>query len=279
MSHYFTRYLLIIAVFYNTCYSQIFMDTSAMTVIHNARTANEGDMYLDTINGVFRIGLTHGEMGYLIDDQNIDSMKILGDTALAIYIERGQGDTISLGFLFDSTKRQEEWVDGDSISISNLIYAKQALLNGDTIVFTDTASLGIGTAYPSASIDVAKGGIRIRDYDETRADDTSGYLNTLYTDANGFVKSGRREIVPPVAYIDAAAVSAGNTFNYYNHYATQMTNVGLSAIPVGNFDFYVLSYDVTVFANVSISAVGVLTYDIIATTTTQTFIDVRFYTK
>lgn len=259
--------------------SQVFMDSSAMNIIHTNKTAYEGDFYLDTVNDIYRIGFTNGELGYVSDNQDVDSIKFIGDSSIAIYLSNGDADTASLSPIYDSVRNMGEWIDGDSISKSNLVYARQALLNNDTIVFTDTGSLGIGTTAPTNSVDVAGGGIRLRNYTETRADDTSSYLNTLYTDANGHILSGRREIIPPTAFIDATLVSTGNTFNYYNHYSTQVTNAGLSTIAVGSLDFYVMSYDPAIFSNVSINGSGVLQYDIIATSDTKTFIDVRFFTK
>lgn len=123
------------------------------------------------------------------------------------------------------------------------------------------------------------GNAKLTAYPEDRADANTAHLNSLYTDIDGNVKSARREITPPTGYINASTVSTGNTFNYYNHYSTQLTNIGLSPVPLVNLDFYIYSFDPAVFSNVSISSTGVLTYDIIATSTTKTFIDVRFITK
>lgn len=224
------------------------MDTSTMTSIHNSRGAMEGDLYLDTMNHIYKIGLTHGLLTHITDNQNIDSIKLIQDSLLAVYITRGKADTTDLSRLVLLNKNWfEEGTNRPANSITDSIYTE--------------------------------GNIRLSDYLSNRADDTSSYLNTLYTDINGNVKSGRREIIPPVSYIDVSILSTGNTFNYYNHYATQTTNVGLSPIPLANLDFYVLNYDPAVFANVSISATGVLTYDVIAIANTKTFIDVRFYTK
>ena len=193
-------------------YSQYY-DTSAMNTIHLNRTASEGDMYLDTINEVYRIGLTNGELGYLSKDFN--------------------------------------WYK---------IGTKEGATNITDSIYTE-------------------GLVQLKDYPETRADDTTTYLNLLYTGQDGTVKSGRREIIPPYPFIDISTSSVGNTFNYYSYYSTQLTNAGLQPIPLANLDFYVFAYDSAVFNTVSISSTGVLTFSVTATTATISCIDVRFYTK
>lgn len=227
--------------------SQVFIDTSVMTTIHNSRSGMEGDLYLDTINNVYRIGLTHGRLGFIGDNQQLDSLKIIGDTALAVYLQRGGADTTSLTALSD-----KDWykigTNNSPSSINDSIYT-----NGE---------------------------VRITNYPETRGDDTTRHLNMLYTDNNGTIKSARREIIPPPVTLDISTTSTGNTFNYYNHYATQLTNAGLSPIPLANLDFYVLYFDNLVFSNVSINASGVLSYDVIASLPTDNrIIYVVFYTK
>lgn len=104
-------------------------------------------------------------------------------------------------------------------------------------------------------------------------------MNLLYTDSGGQIKSARREIIPPSPFIDVSMASSGNTIDMYSYYSTQFTNVGLAVVPVANLDFYVLSFDPLVFSNVSISNVGILTFDVLASDRSNSCIDVRFYTK
>lgn len=149
------------------------------------------------------------------------------------------------------------------------------------IVAADADWYRIGTSSAPTSINdsiYTGGDIRLTNYTETRADDTSSYLNTLYTDALGNVKSGRREIIPPSVAIDVT-LTGTNTFNYYNHYATQMTNAGLTPVPLANLDFYVMYFDTGVFSTATINASGVLSYTVVSPTTDYAVIDVRFYTK
>lgn len=242
-----TIFIIIIAVCSNTFYSQVYVDTSVMNVIHNNRTAYEGDMYLDTINNVFRIGLTNGKLGYIGDNQQLDSIKLIGDSALAVYLERGGADTISLSSLGD-----KDWYKIGTTNSANSI---------NDSIYTN-------------------GEVRITNYPETRGDDTTTHLNILYTDINGNIKSARREIIPPPVALDISVSSTGNTFNYYNHYATQLTNMGLTPIPLAKLDFYVSYYDNLIFSNVSINATGVLTYDVTTSSPSDNrIIYVVFYTK
>ena len=222
-----------------------YTDTLTMRAIENSRSAFEGDLYLDTNLSVYKIGLTNGLLGYLTDNQSIDSIKIINDS-LFFFLR----NTSPKGYPLDSI-RSSAWNE-------------------------------IGTNSPPSRITdsiYTRGVVRLSDYPETRADDTSSYLNILYTNSNGDIRSARREVIPPTAFINATTVAPGNSFNYYNHYVAQMNLMGLSPIPLANIDFYVFSYDPAVFNNVVISNTGVLTYDVIAISDTKTFIDVRFITK
>lgn len=64
------------------------MDTSSISLINSTRSAYEGDMYLDTVAKKYRIGLTHGRMGAITDNQRIDSVFIQNDS-LKVLIEDG----------------------------------------------------------------------------------------------------------------------------------------------------------------------------------------------
>lgn len=159
---------------------------------------------------------------------------------------------------------------------------------GDTVVGASLSSVldddwykqGTSSSPTSISDSIyTDGEVQITNYPNTRGDDTTAHLNSLYTDGTGNIKSARREIIPPSPFIDISTASTGNTFNYYNYYSTQLTNIGLTPIPVGSLDFYVFAYDPAVFANVSINGTGVLTYDVISSTATNSCIDIRFFTK
>lgn len=235
---------IIIFLFALPANSQYFTNTQINT-IRNSKTANEGDMYLDTINNQFFIGLSNGSLAKIGDtiDETIDTILLIGDSVA--FVE-------GLDTVYSSILKDNDWykqgTNSSPQNINDSIYT-----NGD---------------------------IQLANYPETRADDTTAHLNMLYTDNAGNVKSARREIIPPPVDLDVSSTSTGNTFNYYNHYATQLTNVGLTPVPLANLDFYLMYYDNAVFNNVSVSATGVLTYDVISTSPNQNrSIYVVFYTK
>jgi hypothetical protein len=65
-----------------------YTDTASMNAIEQNRLANEGDMYLDTNLLIHKIGLTYGKLGWIDDNQLIDSIKNIGDS-LFVFIQRG----------------------------------------------------------------------------------------------------------------------------------------------------------------------------------------------
>jgi hypothetical protein len=67
-----------------------FNDSAQIQVIENTRSANEGDLYLDTVRKDFRIGLTHGKLGKLTDNQ-----KLKLDTVTNV-ISLENGDSVNL---------------------------------------------------------------------------------------------------------------------------------------------------------------------------------------
>ncbi|MEN8927854.1 MAG: hypothetical protein ABF242_07855 [Flavobacteriales bacterium] len=223
-----------------------FYTPAQITTIHTAKSALEGNLYLDTVNNNFFIGLTTGELAKIGDtlDEKIDSAFYLNDT---LFILEGN-DTV---FVLVSGLKDHDWYkEGTTESPTSI---------NDTI-FTN-------------------GEVILKSHPNTRADDTTGYLNVLYTNPDGQIMSGRREIIPPSPFIDVSSASTGNSINMYNYYSTQFTNSGLQVIPVANLDFYVISFDTSVFSNVAISPAGVLTFDVLTSSRTNSCIDVRFYTK
>lgn len=394
-----------------------YYDTSAMRSIHQNKTASEGDMYLDTVHKIYRIGMTNGELGYITKAVQLDSTAIAQDSLLVFYFSDGTSDSTkisdavvnswsidgnsninnSTNFIGTTNSRDLPFrvnnsekmrlfsltnpslgiglttlsgINGGASSYSgptiflgnaanlssptgydfiidhdnNSTVSKFRLrANGDAgsavvniLTAEETGDVGIGNDNPNFTLSLYRpgddanwiqiandttgdsgtdgfyiginnkgsgyvwnaekkpihfytsntvqmtledtGNLKLVQYPESRADDTTGHLNMLYTDVNGVVKSARREIIPPTAFINASSVGA-STFNYYTYYAAQLTAAGLTPIPLSKLDFYVFSYDPSVFNTVSISATGILSYNVFSPSSTTTFIDVRFYTK
>ena len=79
-----------------------FTDTATMRIIDQNRTASEGDMYLDTNAKVYKIGLSTGKLGWLTDNQSIDSLRVLNDS-LFVFISRGNSAGVPLDSLSSSS--------------------------------------------------------------------------------------------------------------------------------------------------------------------------------
>jgi hypothetical protein len=72
-------------------------------------------------------------------------------------IDGGGTLPIDMNPLLDTAKSREEWIDGDTISVTGLIYARQALANGDTVVISDGGRVGVGTTTPMSEIHTVGG--------------------------------------------------------------------------------------------------------------------------
>lgn len=79
-----------------------YTDTANMRTIEQNRSANEGDMYLDTNAKVYKIGLTTGKLGFLTDNQTIDSLRVINDS-LFFFVSGAPQKGISLISLQKST--------------------------------------------------------------------------------------------------------------------------------------------------------------------------------
>src|SRR5690606_8124325 len=107
---------------------------------------------------------------------------------------------------------------------------------------------------------------------------SGGNNKVLTTGASGTVSWTDRPIAarvfyPPSIAIDASSTGTGRTINLYTQYTTQFSTPAVSSLGAptaiqtyasGDLYYYVTYYDPTVFANVSISATGVMTYNVIA---------------
>lgn len=116
--------------------SQYYTPAQISTIISTS-TANEGDFYLDTINGDFYIGLTNGKLGMLSDttDERIDTIYRSNDTIFFV-----EGSQVSFAKLDDADWYQSG-TNSPPLTITDNIYT-----NG---------SVGIGTNSPDKELHVA----------------------------------------------------------------------------------------------------------------------------
>lgn len=102
---------------------------------------------------------------------------------------------------------------------------------------------------------------------------TETTVEDVIQDIAPITSKAARVFYPPSIAIDASTTGTGFTINLYTQYTAQFaspvaSNPGASGtIPVyaaAELDYYVTFADPAVFANISISNTGVMTYDIIA---------------
>lgn len=91
-------YILVFVIFISFVQNAQYYTAAGIAGVEAARLGKEGDMYLDTTNVDYRIGLTHGKLGFLRDRQNLDSATFANDT-LKLYIENGAQGKVDLSSL------------------------------------------------------------------------------------------------------------------------------------------------------------------------------------
>lgn len=124
--------LLVFTSIFSTISSQYYTKVQ-LTNINNLKTAAEGDMYLDTINNNYYIGITTGELAHI---GNIDSVTFSNDT-LRIY-------------------------KGNSITVTQLVNNNSPWRNSDGTAASDTSTsinfmngnVGIGTTSPLSKLHI-----------------------------------------------------------------------------------------------------------------------------
>lgn len=98
------KFLFIVCFFFVHSLFGQYTDTANMRIIEQNRSAIEGDMYLDTNAKVYKIGLTNGQLGFLTDNQTIDSLRVINDS-LFFFISGAPRKGISLISLQKSIKK------------------------------------------------------------------------------------------------------------------------------------------------------------------------------
>ncbi len=115
----------------------------------------------------------------------------------------------------------------------------------------------------------------------------------VVTDVNGVLKNSSgampKFFYMPAITFDTTIIATGQTVNLYQQYVNQFSNVTVrstgapAAIPflpaATDLYYYVTYFDPTVFANLSVDANGVLTYDIISSGTPTSYLNIVFVIK
>jgi len=122
---------------------------------------------------------------------------------------------------------------------------------------------------------------------------TTSTDKVVVTDTNGILKNSSgampKFFYMPAITFDTSIISTGLTRNLYQEYVSQFTNVAvrntsapanIAYIPIStDLNYYVTYFDPAVFANLSIDDNGILTYDVIDTGTTTSYLNIVFALK
>jgi hypothetical protein len=211
--------------------------------------------------------LEHGNSGGTSSIQFKSTVNSGSDYAYIQYSEDGSGN--------GSTSENGLLTIGIQNDIPNSI-------NQDDIAILPSGNLGVGTTSPDARLDVEGGAVRFSDYG------TGTYLDialpatpaaatyALAVDADGDIvetntAKSSKIFYPPALMIDVSTTGNGRTLDlhqqYVNLYGTPavVSSGAPPAIPTyaqNELYYYVTDYDNTIFSDLSISADGILTYDV-----------------
>ena len=145
-----------------------------------------------------------------------------------------------------------------------------------------SGALGIGTRAPDAFLDVDGGDVQFSDYGvgtylDTAATSTPADVTyTLGVDNSGNIievnnTKSSKIFYPPALVIDVSTTGNNRTLDLHQEYVDLYGTPAVassgapSAIPTYAQDelfYYVTDYDNTIFSDLSIDALGVLTYDV-----------------
>ncbi|MGB5172409.1 MAG: hypothetical protein WBN69_13330, partial [Eudoraea sp.] len=232
-------------------------DADASNEVNTAFAVNGANLELTDSDGTLSVALA--DLGS--DDQ------ILSTSGAAGNIQIENGNTLNLNV---------DDADADASNEVNTAFA----VNGANLELTDSdgtlsvalADLGTDDQFDDevslrTPIDVNEGGV-LSPTNETTVEEVIQAIAPITSKA-------ARIFYPPSIAINASANGTGFTENLYQQYLDQYgmtlpssaSSAGApSAIPTyasNELYYYVTYYDPAVFANVSISATGVMTYDII----------------
>ena len=213
------------------------------------------------------IVLEHGDSGgqsSIVFKSNVNSGD---DYAYISYSDDGSGNG------FNAENSLLTIAVQDDIASSNRV---------DDIAILPSGSLGVGTISPDARLDVEGGSVRFSDYGSgtymdtlaVAAADSAAYM--LGVDTHGDVvemntAKSSKIFYPPALVIDVSSTGTNLTLDLHQEYVDLFSSPAVassgapSAIPTYDeteLYYYVTDYDSSIFSNLSISAAGVLTYDI-----------------
>lgn len=174
-----------------------FYDSTQIKTIENSRIAKEGDMYLDTIRKEYRIGLTHGELGKLTDDQ-----KLSLDTINRI-IHLDNGDSVNLNKVITGPRF---YVGKFQITAAGTVTVTGLPFKPTSITFT---------AYANIQTDSI-------DSDNGTGDNTNTFVNSF-----NFMRGFARDDVGTITQQVICGGGNGTSINDISRYASPNHSIGI----------------------------------------------------
>jgi hypothetical protein len=216
------------------------------------------------------------------DDQNIQNLAIdTGTNILTVGIEDGTSQTVDLSHLDDAGTDDQTAAEVTYDNTTSGLTAGDVQAAIDEVAAGSTDDQYDDEVLLRTPIDVDEGG-EASPTAETNVEEVIQAIAPITSKA-------ARIFYPPSIAIDASANGAGFTENLYAQYIAQFGTPAVAstgapaALPTyaANELYYYVTYaDPTVFANMSIDANGVLTYDIIGQPTDyNSLINVVFVVK
>ncbi|CDF77777.1 hypothetical protein BN863_650 [Formosa agariphila KMM 3901] len=279
----------------------------------NPEDLTAGDTSITVTNGT---GATLVDANVKVTDGGITTIKLADGAVATAKIEDGAVTAPKLSAGAGDNGRVGVADDLGAITYQNIDdLIDEPWRNTDDTPATDSSTninymggdIGIGTNDPTERLDIGTGNLRVRDIntlagvstDKIVVADTDGVLKTVDNIAPKF-------FYMPAVIFETTTTGAGLSRNLYEDYNKQFTGqqfdvahgatgssmtykgglVGSTGAPTAmdvyadtELYYYISYYDQSVFANVSISDSGVLTYDIISSATPTAYMNIIFVIK
>lgn len=201
-----------------TVKSQYYTPAQLIT-IDNAKAANEGDLYLDTVNKDYRIGLTNGRLGALNPNQ-----KLSLDSATGI-IKLERGDSINL------TKT----ITGPRFYVGKFQISSSGTLNITGLPFKPTSILF--TAYANI------------ESDSINADNQVGNNTNTTVNSFNFMRGFARDDSGSITEQVICGGGNGSSINDISRYASPNHSIGIRYCNNNGDNLGITSATVTAFTN------------------------------
>lgn len=175
-----------------------YFDSTQLENINNTRTANEGNMYLDTIREDYRIGITNGRLGKITDNQKL----FLDTINEIIYLE-----------------------DGDSVDLKKTTVAGPRVYVGKFLITGLGSQTITGLPFRPSQVTFV-GYANIESYN-LNSDNGVGNNNNTIANSFGYMKGFARNDNPIISQQVICGGGNGNSINDISRYASSSHCIGI----------------------------------------------------